>query len=190
MNISKFFNKKELRKNKFTQLAFEHGGHKYYTFGHAGEISSLRLQAYIVATNEVQLGVNYSDLISLINITEKHINAGNMSGVAGCIHTLKSYVDLYPATKTLFKVADCVVLIDDEDEPDQRYSQLKAEQFEKHIEVQSFFLMFAIESMNRLMKFSNPIDVEDYLQEKIRKLTDNQFSNLIGKNTFSEFLTN
>lgn len=172
-------------RRKYYSKGMEVHGHTFYVVDDPLMMPVHRALSLHNLLNEFDMKVTHDDIQTCCEIAIKSFDEGKYSHAAWAMQTLLSYSNLYLNNKVMFRIADVLILVDDE--PAEHFSQehtsLKEKLFRSSDVVRGFFLSTTWSSLVSTGNTLKDFDAEAYLKTKRVKLAEQALISLIGSDT-------
>ena len=169
-------------------------GHNLYEWEDVSMIPAGRYLALLYHAHDSDRTVSHDDLMKFVELSREAYNSGNLSKVGAMIETLAVHLDSYLPDKVNFKMANCLILVDDEpvDQMTKHHEKIKASIYD-HPEMRAFFLRTLFRHLEGFgLSQDSTKTLLDQLSQDIqlkRDPNEEAFSRLIGEPTFVSYLT-
>lgn len=139
--------------------------------------STRRILALNNKIHEATLSATNADLMAIAETGLESANKGDLSKCAFLFHMMKAQLDLYCTERTLFGIANCIILADGEpfERMTKQHNEYKQHLFDNIPEVRSFFFNTAHRFLALMSMLSSDTDVEAFLKSRNYKSTDDLF---------------
>lgn len=165
-------------------IKHEIGGHVFYSFDNVLNLPLKRKIAYSTTSHDASLRVAGPDIDAFCSLVDEYVAGKDLAKIGFAVNLLRQYRDLYATKRTLFPIANCVVVMPGEpvDVVTSIWTRRKKEIFETDDQVADFFLTCAIEFVHRSPSQTDIINWLDYLKkDQTVRSTELIFSNLIRR---------
>lgn len=184
--------KKEEERDPLLSFELEYKKHKFYVFNSFDYSYYGRFQQFILALHETDLRIAETDLDKCEDLIIGHINTANLHGISQVVQKQAEFRNQYAYEKNLFKLANAMIVLDEEPLKvlEEKWTRKKAELFEESLEVRAFFLSIAFTLKERIQNWLTNSKYEAILKkDRPGRIREEEFSKLIGFNTFTDYLS-
>lgn len=182
--IFKFLHRRAMKKLGLKTHSLH--GHSFAYWETPMNVPYKRALAYFQAQREASLGVGEQDLRAYIEAFRKAFNEGDKSRQGALIEMLESQLSLFASWRNIFRLANALILIDDEPIKDftPEHTKLKYDLCEGDEVIKAFFLSQAWNSLASLKVLRTNTPPWDYLNQEEVKKTEDLFCKLIDLVTY------
>ena len=178
MNLRDLFKKKR-------KPDFRYKGHDFYVCdpnadGKAvNRLSTVRALLHAHCLNQLHINIHNEDLTKFVNEQEAFLRRGDLHQALFMNQMLKTRLQLKTFERGFLDLGKAIILVDDEEEPNNFFDILKDELLKDEV-VKGFFLHNAIRSFPFLRELSTVTEVEDYLKNPEVVVMESTFSGSIS----------
>lgn len=184
-----FWKKKKPTRADKIKLAFEFRGRKFYVFKNFDSTLYDRFNNFIVCLAESDQAINSIDFKTMLDQIRDAVSKGDLTGINTICDYAEAYNYLNEKLKQVFKMADCLIILDDEPIEclSDKHTTIKARMFDEYKEVRAFFLGILSKAnpiMGNLLKDTK----EEDLNSKQKKEVERLFSSKVLQTNWLDYL--
>lgn len=150
---------------------FSYKGHDFYVCNPNADgkavnrLSTSRALIYAIALNQLEINLSREDLTKFVTEQESMLRRGDLQNALFMNQMLKTRLQLKTFERGFIDLAKTIILVDDEQEPNNFFDSLKEELLKDEV-VKGFFLHNAIRLFQFTKELSSDSEIEDYLKNQ------------------------
>ena len=174
---------------------FSYKGHDFYVCdpnadGKAvNRLSTVRALLHAHCLHQLHINIHNEDLTKFVNEQEAFLRRGDLHQALFMNQMLKTRLQLKTFERGFIDLAKTIILVDDEQEPNNFFDSLKEELLKDEV-VKGFFLHNAIHLFQFTKELSSDSEIEDYLKNPEVKEVEAIFQDSISSLKLKDIKSN